>query len=209
VRIGNGAYRQSQLDIYGGLLDSVYLYNKYGAPISYDLWRNLERLLDYVCANWRRPDEGIWEIRGEPRHFVYSKLMCWVALDRGVRWPTNEVSGGFARRWLKIATNHCEIMERGGTSRLAFVPVLRRRSDAMQPANNAAGFLSLRQRSRAWIQTMETDSRTTWRWIVWCIVTCSAMITGGQHHGREGAFSICSFGWLRLLTRAAELKRRA
>jgi GH15 family glucan-1,4-alpha-glucosidase len=56
VRIGNAAYRQSQLDIYGALLDSVYLYNKYGAPISYDLWRNLVRLLDYVCDNWRNPD---------------------------------------------------------------------------------------------------------------------------------------------------------
>lgn len=85
VRIGNDAYRQLQLDIYGELMDAVYLYNKHGIPISYDLWRHLRRLLDWVCANWTREDEGIWEVRGGRRHFVYSKLMCWVAIDRGLR----------------------------------------------------------------------------------------------------------------------------
>ena len=64
VRIGNGAARQLQLDIYGELMDSVYLYNKYGSPISYDLWKELSRLVDWVCDNWRRPDDGIWETRG-------------------------------------------------------------------------------------------------------------------------------------------------
>ena len=85
VRIGNGAYNQLQLDIYGELMDSVYLYNKYGTPISYDFWIHLRRLTNWVCDNWQRPDEGIWEVRGGQRNFVYSKLMCWVALDRALR----------------------------------------------------------------------------------------------------------------------------
>jgi GH15 family glucan-1,4-alpha-glucosidase len=85
VRIGNDACRQFQLDIYGELMDAVYLYNKHGAPISYDLWVHLRRLIDWVCANWTKKDEGIWEVRGGRRHFVYSKLMCWVAIDRGLR----------------------------------------------------------------------------------------------------------------------------
>ena len=85
VRIGNGAENQLQLDITGELMDSVYLYNKYGAPISWDLWRELSSLVDWVCDNWSRPDEGIWETRGGQQHFVYSKLMCWVAVDRGLR----------------------------------------------------------------------------------------------------------------------------
>src|SRR5437870_1566924 len=85
VRVGNAAHNQRQMDIYGELLDAIYLYNKYGAPISYDLWRNVQRLLNYVCEHWREPDAGIWETRGNHRHFAYSKLMCWVALDRGVR----------------------------------------------------------------------------------------------------------------------------
>ena len=85
VRIGNGAYRHLQLDIYGELLDSIYLYNKYGSPISFDTWKHVRGLLDWLCDNWNRPDEGIWEVRGGRRHFVYSRLMSWVAMDRGLR----------------------------------------------------------------------------------------------------------------------------
>lgn len=72
VRIGNGAYTHLQLDIYGELLDSVYLYNKYRAPISYDTWCAVRRLVNYVCANWMREDMSIWEVRGQQRNFIYS-----------------------------------------------------------------------------------------------------------------------------------------
>jgi len=85
VRIGNGAAGQLQLDIYGELMDSVYIYNKFGQPISYDLWQSLVRVTDWLCANWQQPDEGIWEVRGGRREFLYSRLMAWVALDRAVR----------------------------------------------------------------------------------------------------------------------------
>ncbi len=85
VRIGNGAYDQLQLDIYGELLDAIFLYNKYGEPISHDLWGSVWRLVDYVCDNWQLPDEGIWEVRGGQQEFLYSRLMCWVAVDRGIR----------------------------------------------------------------------------------------------------------------------------
>ena len=64
VRIGNGAYDQLQLDIYGELMDSVYLFNKYGRPISHDVWVELSALIDWLCENWDQPDEGIWEMRG-------------------------------------------------------------------------------------------------------------------------------------------------
>jgi GH15 family glucan-1,4-alpha-glucosidase len=85
VRIGNGAHNQLQLDIYGELMDSVYLYNKYGESISYQLWENLARLVDWVTANWHLADECIWEVRGGRQEFLYSRLMCWVAVDRGIR----------------------------------------------------------------------------------------------------------------------------
>ena len=74
VRIGNAAHGQLQLDIYGELMDAVYLYNKYAAPIGYDAWRHLRRLVDWVGDNWQREDEGIWEVRGGRRHFVYSQV---------------------------------------------------------------------------------------------------------------------------------------
>ncbi len=76
---------QLQLDIYGELMDSVYIYNKYGEPISYDFWVNLVRLIDWVCEQLAKPDEGIWEVRGGAHEFLYSRVMCWVAIDRGIR----------------------------------------------------------------------------------------------------------------------------
>ena len=75
VRIGNGAYNQLQLDIYGELIGSAYIYNEYGSPISSEFWLYLRRLINWISDNWRREDEGIWETRGGRRHFVYSKLM--------------------------------------------------------------------------------------------------------------------------------------
>src|SRR3984957_8257509 len=85
VRIGNAAYQQLQLDIYGELMDSMYLVNKYGKPISYELWSYLRQLTNWVCDNWRKKDDTIWEVRGGPRDFVYSKVMCWVAVARALR----------------------------------------------------------------------------------------------------------------------------
>jgi len=85
VRIGNNAYSQLQLDIYGELMDSVYLYNKYGDPISYDFWKDLERQVEWLSRNWDQPDDGIWEVRGGKQNFLFSRLGCWVALDRAIK----------------------------------------------------------------------------------------------------------------------------
>lgn len=99
VRIGNDAKNQIQLDIYGELMDSVYLYNKYGEPISFDFWNNLTLQMNWLCDNWMLEDEGIWEVRGGKRRFLYSRLMCWVAFDRAVR-IANSRSFPFPERWL-------------------------------------------------------------------------------------------------------------
>ncbi|RDV15513.1 glycoside hydrolase family 15 protein [Pontibacter diazotrophicus] len=89
VRIGNGAYDQIQLDIYGELLDSIYLYDKYVDRISFDLWNDLRQQVEWVCDNWHREDEGIWEVRGGKKHFLYSRMMCWVAIDRAMKIAAN------------------------------------------------------------------------------------------------------------------------
>jgi len=88
VRIGNGACEQFQLDIYGELMDSIYLYDKYGSPMAYHSWSHVRRLTDWVADNWMKPDDGIWEVRGGEQQFVYSKVQCWVALDRAIRLAT-------------------------------------------------------------------------------------------------------------------------
>jgi GH15 family glucan-1,4-alpha-glucosidase len=85
VRIGNGAYDQIQLDIYGELIDSIYLFDKHVRPISFSGWRHVYKHVEWISKNWDSTDEGIWEVRGGQRHFVYSKVMAWVALDRAIR----------------------------------------------------------------------------------------------------------------------------
>jgi GH15 family glucan-1,4-alpha-glucosidase len=207
VRIGNAAYQQSQLDIYGALLDSVYLYNKYGAPISYDLWRNIERLLDYVCNNWRRPDEGIWEIRAEPRHFVYSKLMCWVALDRGLRLANKRSFPADQQRWLKNRDEiYCEIMGQGwNQSRNSFVQYYGSdRMDASLLLMPLVFFVS--PSDPRMIRTME---RIQDRLAMDSLVHRYTLDDDGPVDGisgREGAFSICSFWLAEALTRAGRIE---
>ena len=85
VRIGNGAADQLQLDIYGELIDSVYFYSRHGSPIDHDVWVDLTRVIDWICENWDQADEGIWEERGGRKHYTYSRLMSWVALERAVK----------------------------------------------------------------------------------------------------------------------------
>jgi GH15 family glucan-1,4-alpha-glucosidase len=123
VRIGNAAHGQLQLDIYGELMDAAYLFNKYVAPVGYDGWRNLRELIDWVAANWNREDEGVWEVRGGRRHFVYSKFMCWVALDRGLRLADKRSLPADRAAWLKARDAiYEEVMAKGWSkSRGAFV----------------------------------------------------------------------------------------
>ncbi len=85
VRIGNAAQEQLQLDIYGELMDALYLSDKYGEQVSWQTWLGVTRSMEWLAHNWRRPDEGIWEVRGGRREFLYSRLMCWVAFDRAIR----------------------------------------------------------------------------------------------------------------------------
>ena len=148
VRIGNGAHRQLQLDIYGELMDAVYLHNKYVEPIGYDSWRRLRRLVDWLCDNWQRADDGIWEVRGGSRHFVYSKFMSWVALDRSLRLADKRSFPADRARWLKVRDEiYEEVMSRGwNADRKAFVQSYG--SDALDASTlaDAAGVLHGPQR---------------------------------------------------------------
>lgn len=113
VRIGNGAYKQQQHDIYGEMMDAIYIYNRYEA-ISYDLWRNLRRLLEWLEVHWQEPDAGIWEVRGGPKNFVHSRLMCWVAFDRALRLVRHRGVPAPMVDWMRTSAQiYEEIMEKG------------------------------------------------------------------------------------------------
>lgn len=114
VRVGNGAHDQLQLDIYGELMDAAYLYNKYGSPLPYDAWRDLRFLADWVSANWRQPDEGIWEVRGGRQQMVFSKVLCWVTLDRALRLADKRSFPADRSRWLAARDEIYETVMREG-----------------------------------------------------------------------------------------------
>jgi GH15 family glucan-1,4-alpha-glucosidase len=114
VRIGNAAADQVQLDIVGELLDAVYLHNKYAEPLGYATWTQVCRIADWVCRNWRRADHGVWEVRGPPREFVYSKVMCWVALDRALRLADRRSFPGNTDLWRRTRDEiYRTVQERG------------------------------------------------------------------------------------------------
>ena len=212
VRIGNDAYKQLQLDIYGELLDSVYLYNKYGAPISYDLWTHLRKLVAWVCENWQRRDEGIWEVRGGRQHFVYSKLMCWVAVDRGLRLAEKRSFPADREHWIRVRDNiYEEIMSRGWSqSREAFIQHYG--SETLDAANlmmPLVFFLSPADPRNLGnlAATMRSPDRGG-------LVSNSLVYrynvekTADGLRGTEGTFNICTFWLVEALTRAGRSDRR-
>ncbi len=212
VRIGNAAYDQLQLDIYGELMDSVYLFNKYGQPISYDLWMLLRELLDWVCDNWQKPDEGIWETRGGRRHFVYSKLMCWVALDRGLRLASKRSFPAPSERWLAERDRIFEaIMMRGWSERRgSFVQAFGQDTlDASSLIMPLVFFVS--PADPKMLQTLDVISRPPHE---------GGLLSDGLVYrydterpedglaGQEGTFNMCTFWLVEALTRAGRADRR-
>lgn len=206
VRIGNDAQKQLQLDIYGELMDSVYLFNKYGVPISYDLWTHLRRLLTWVCDHWQLPDEGIWEIRDIRRHHVYSKLMCWVALDRGLRLAEKRSFPADGQRWLKERDRIYEEINLKGwdEKRQAFVQhygshVL----DASNLIMPLVFFMS--PNDPRMLKTIDSINRQPEKG---GLVSNSLVYRYNlKHHsdglaGEEGTFNLCTFWLVEALTRA-------
>ncbi|MGW0839759.1 glycoside hydrolase family 15 protein [Streptomyces sp. NPDC002787] len=116
VRVGNDAVRQLQLDVYGEVIDSVFVSRRSGLPDKPDMWRMQCALMEYLRSAWRKPDEGLWEIRGPRRHFTHSKVMVWVAADRAVRTleENPELTGGDLDGWRALRDEiHREVCERG------------------------------------------------------------------------------------------------
>ena len=114
VRIGNAAYAQLQLDVFGEVLEAAYNYLDMGGYISRRTWESLESFVDAACESWQLPDNGIWEIRGGPYHFTHSKLMCWVAVDRGIKIAEELGFGENIKRWQDVAKDiRADILARG------------------------------------------------------------------------------------------------
>jgi GH15 family glucan-1,4-alpha-glucosidase len=130
VRVGNDAYKQDQHDVWGTILETVYLHTKAGREIPETLWCMLKRQVEEAIKHWRDPDHGIWEVRGEPQHFTSSKIMCWVALDRGAKLAELQGAKAHAQEWRAIADEiRADVLENGVNAR--GVLVQRYGSDAL------------------------------------------------------------------------------
>ena len=206
VRIGNAAYDQLQLDIYGELMDAVYLYDKYGSPISYDFWLHLVHLLDHVCDHWQEKDEGIWEVRGGRQHFVYSKLMCWVALNRGIRLARKRGLPGNQPRWFAVQDEiFREIMERGwNAEKQCFVQHYG--STALDASNLMMPLVKFVSPTDP--RMLSTLDRTAESLVSDSLVHRYQVGGDGAEDGlsgKEGTFSMCTFWYVEALTRAGRI----
>ncbi len=205
VRIGNGAYSQRQHDVWGAVLDSVYLHVKSREQISESLWPILKRQVEQAAMHWEEPDCGIWEVRGEPQHFVSSKVMCWVALDRGARLARLHDEPEYADKWQSLADQiHADILANGVDERGVFtqhygttsldascllIPLLR-----FLPSDDA--------RVRATVLAIADE--LTEEGLVLRYRTAE---TDDGLHGEEGSFTICSFWLVSALVEIGEVAR--
>ena len=207
VRVGNAAVDNLQLDIYGELMDSVYLYDKYGSPMGYDAWTSIVRLMDWLSANWRRPDESIWEVRGGRQEFLYSRVMCWVAFDRAIRLATKRSFPAPLARWYETRdTIFQDIFTRFWDPRRgAFVQHVGAKTlDAATLLMPLVRFVS--PTDPRWISTLRAIERE----LVSDSLVYRYRLTDGFSDGltgEEGTFSMCSFWYVECLSRMGDLHK--
>ncbi|MGH9404607.1 MAG: glycoside hydrolase family 15 protein [Terriglobia bacterium] len=206
VRIGNAAYKQTQMDIYGELMDSIYLFNKYVHPISSEMWSYIRSMVNWVADNASNADNGIWEMRGRPRHFVYSKLMCWVALDRAVRLAIKRSFPGDLDRWLKTRDKLYEdILHRGWSAkRGAFVQSYGGQAlDASVLMMPMVFFMSPNDpRMNSTLEAISKPAEEGGLLTDDAVRRYNLEQTKDGIVGDEGSFNMCSFWYVEALTRA-------
>ncbi len=205
VRIGNGAYSQMQHDIWGTMLDSVYLHTKSREQIPESLWPVLKNQVEEAIKHWKEPDRGIWEVRGEPQHFTSSKIMCWVALDRGSKLAELEGERSYAQQWRVIAEEiKADILARGVDSR--GVLTQRYGDDALDASLLLAvltRFLSPDDpRIRATVLAIADELTEDG-----LVLRYRVEETDDGLSGEEGAFTICSFWLVSALVEIGEIHR--
>ena len=206
VRIGNAAHDQAQHDVWGAVLDSVYLHTKSRDHLPERVWPILVQQVEAAMANWREPDRGIWEVRGEPRHFTSSKLMCWVAIDRGARLARAARGAGSAStRWRAVADEiHADICEHGLDARGVFTQHYDTDAlDASVLLMPLVRFLpAADERVRATVLAIADELTEDG-----LVLRYRTEETDDGLAGEEGTFTICSFWLVSALCEIGEIER--
>ncbi|CED85274.1 glycoside hydrolase family 15 protein [Phaffia rhodozyma] len=213
VRIGNGAVDHLQLDIYGELLDAIYLTQRLSKPLSWDRWRAVRRMVDWVCDNWDQPDLSIWEVRDQKKHFVYSKIMLWVAVDRGIRLSEKRSLPLPQReKWLGVRDKIYEqVMEKGWNEEKQFFA---QSYENLEVLDSAVLVMSL----TFFLSAADPRFRSTLEQIL-KVPELGGLTSNNLVHrydqekaedgmdGKEGAFSLCTLWAVEALTRAGEFDK--
>jgi GH15 family glucan-1,4-alpha-glucosidase len=207
VRIGNAASKQLQLDIYGELMDSIYIYNRHGQPISYDFWIDLTSIVEWVCQHWKKPDDGIWEVRGGARQFLYSRAMCWLAIDRAMKIAQQRSYPAPLVRWLRVRNEiyRSIYVDFWNPKLKSFVQYKGAKTvDASCLLLPMVKFIS--PIDPRWASTLEAIKKNLVQdSLVYRYLPGKAAPDGFD--GNEGTFSMCSFWYVECLARANDLRQ--
>ena len=207
VRIGNLAHTHLQLDIYGELMDSIYLYDKYGAPISHDLWTNVVRFIDWVGRHWREPDESIWEVRGARREFLYSRVLCWAAIDRAIRLARKRSFPAPLARWHeeRDAIYQDIFTHFWDTGKKTFVQS--KRSSAVDASSLLLPLVKfIAPADPRWVSTLRAIERDLVSDSLVSRYRIGDQFSDGLT-GDEGTFNMCSFWYVECLSRLGDLQQ--
>lgn len=207
VRSGNSAFNQFQLDIYGELIDTIYIYNKNAEPISFDFWLDLRKFIEFVCENWKEKDRGIWEVRNENREFLISKVMSWVALDRGILIAEDRSFPAPLERWRKIRNEIFEdvFFNYWNPDLKAFVQY--RGANVLDASALLIPLVRmLSPKEPRWISTLRAIEKD----LVTDTLVYRYKLNEGANDGfsgEEGTFSMCSFWYIECLAKSGELNK--
>ena len=207
VRIGSTNHDQLQLDIFGEVMDSVYLFDKYGSQISQKLWASLREVLGYVCEHWQDADAGIWEVRSGHQEFLYSRILCWVAMDRGIRLAHKRGLPAPLDEWRAVRDAIYENVfdEFWDGERGAFVQF--KGTKAVDASSLIMPLVRMISPSDPkWLSSLKVirgdlvEDSLVYRYRV-------GEAFSDELKGGEGTFSICSFWYIECVSRAGDLQR--
>jgi GH15 family glucan-1,4-alpha-glucosidase len=207
VRVGNDAHRQTQMDIYGELLETIYIFVKHGGDITYEFWKIIESYIEFVVKNWDEPDHSIWEVRGEKREFLFSRMMCWVAIDRAIRIGDIFSFPYDFTKWHNVRNDiYKDVYDNFWNENIeAFVQY--KGSDRVDASALLMPILNIiSPQSPKWQKTMNAiDHELRSDVLVYRYREKGEEIDGLK--GREGTFSICSFWYVECLALAGETQK--
>ncbi len=207
VRVGNAAYSQLQLDIYGELMDAIYLATKYGDALPYETWRDCQDLVAYVSENWRVPDEGIWEVRAGRKEFLHSRVMCWVAVDRAIRLAYKRSLPAPLGEWQTLRNEIYESVFSDFWNEELQALVAYRGADHVDASALLLPLLRfISSADPKWMSTLKAIERDLVEDArVYRYREESAEVDG--LHGEEGSFGACSFWYAECLARGRQTEK--